>query len=71
MRIFVEMLLLLVFDDEVLEASNAISDAEPGAEDEGCACIKSEHRLDDDRSHRSHEENFGGCPYLARQLSML
>lgn len=44
-RYVVEVLLLLVVNDVALEASNAIGDAEPGAEDEGRVCLQGKHGL--------------------------
>jgi hypothetical protein len=53
-----------------LERANAVSGADPGAEDEGVAAVDSDGWLDDDRSRRVRHEIFGEIPYLARQLSM-
>jgi hypothetical protein len=48
-----------------LEGSSAVSDANPGAEDEGVAAVESGGWLDDDGSRRVRHEIFGEIPYLA------
>jgi hypothetical protein len=53
-----------------LERASAVSGANPEAEDEGVAAVKSDGWLDDDRSHRVCHEIFGKSPYLVRQLSV-
>jgi hypothetical protein len=53
-----------------LEGPSAISDANPGTEDEGVAAVESGGWLDDDGSCRVRHEIFGEIPYLARQLSV-
>jgi hypothetical protein len=53
-----------------LERASAVSSANPEAEDEGVAAVKSDGWLDDDRSHRVCHEIFGKSPYLVRQLSV-
>jgi hypothetical protein len=54
----------------VLERPSAVSDANPGAKNEGVATVESGGWLDNDGSHRVHHEIFGKIPYLARQLSV-
>jgi hypothetical protein len=48
-----------------LEGSSAVSDANPGAEDEGVAAVESGGWLDDDGSRRVRHEIFGEIPYPA------
>jgi hypothetical protein len=52
------------------ERSNAISSADPGAEDEGVATVEGDGWLDVDRSRRVRHVISGEIPYLARQLSV-
>jgi hypothetical protein len=49
-----------------LEGPSAVSDANPGTEDEGVATIESGGWFDDVGSCRVHHEIFGEIPYLAR-----
>jgi hypothetical protein len=53
-----------------LERANAVSDANPGAKDEGVTAVESDGWPDDDRSRRVRHEIFDEIPYLARQLSV-
>jgi hypothetical protein len=54
----------------VLERSSAVSNADPGAEDEGVAAVEGNGWLDVDWSHRVRHVISGESPYLARQLSV-
>jgi hypothetical protein len=56
--------------EAVLERSNAISSADPGAEDEGVAAVEGDGWLDVDRSRRVRHVISGEIPYLVRQLSV-
>jgi hypothetical protein len=56
--------------EAVLERSNAISSADPGAEDEGVAAVEGDGWLDVDRSRRVLHVISGEIPYLVRQLSV-
>jgi hypothetical protein len=51
-----------------LDGPRAISDANPGIEDERVAAIESGGWLDDDRSCRVRHEIFGEIPYLVHQM---
>jgi hypothetical protein len=53
-----------------LEGSNAVSSADPGAEDEGVVVVESDGWLDVDRSRQVRHVISGEIPYLARQLSV-
>ena len=52
----------------VVKAIEAVGDADPGAEDEGCALL--EHNVEVDGLHRGHQGIIGELPYLAHQLSV-
>jgi hypothetical protein len=56
--------------EAALEGPNAVSSADPGAEDEGVATVESDGWLDVDGSRRVHHVISGEIPYLARQLSV-
>jgi hypothetical protein len=56
--------------EAVLEASCAVSSADPGAEDEGVAAVEGDGWLDVDGSRRVRHVILGESPYLARQLSV-
>jgi hypothetical protein len=56
--------------EAALEGSHAVSDADPGAEDEAVAAVESDGWLDVDRSHRVRHVISYENPYLARQLSV-
>jgi hypothetical protein len=49
-----------------LEGPDAISSANPGAEDEGVTAVEGDGWLDEDCSRRVRHEIFGEIPYLAR-----
>jgi hypothetical protein len=53
-----------------LEGPSAVSDANPGTEDEGVTAVESGSWLDDDGSRRVRHDIFGKIPYLARLLSV-
>jgi hypothetical protein len=53
-----------------LEGPSAVSDANPGTEDEGVAAVESGSWLDDDGSRRVRHDIFGKIPYLAHLLSV-
>jgi hypothetical protein len=53
-----------------LEGPSAVSDANPGTEDEGVVAVESGSWLDDDGNRRVCHEIFGEIPILARQLSV-
>jgi hypothetical protein len=48
-----------------LEGPSAVSNANPGTEDESVAAVESGSWLDDDGSRRVRHEIFGEIPYLA------
>jgi hypothetical protein len=56
--------------EAVLEGSDAVSGADPGAEDEGVAAVEGDGWLDVDRSRLVRHVISGESPYLARQLSV-
>jgi hypothetical protein len=56
--------------EAALERPSAVSDANPGAEDEGVATVESDGWLDVDGSRRVRHVISGEIPYLARQLSL-
>jgi hypothetical protein len=56
--------------EAVLEGSNAVSSADPGAEDEGVAAVEGGGWLDEYGSRRVRHMIFREIPYLARQLSV-
>jgi hypothetical protein len=56
--------------EAALEGSNAVSGADPGAEDEGVTAPEGDGWLDEDGSRRVRHVIFGEIPYLARQLSV-
>jgi hypothetical protein len=56
--------------EAALEGSEAVSSADPGAEDEGVAAVEGDSWLDEDGSRRVRHMIFGESPYLARQLSV-
>jgi hypothetical protein len=56
--------------EAALEGSSAISNADPGAEDEGVAAVEGDGWLDVDRSRRVRHVISGKSPYPARQLSV-
>jgi hypothetical protein len=53
-----------------LERPSAISNADPGTENEGVATVEGGGWLDVDRSRRVRHVISGEIPYLARQLSV-
>jgi hypothetical protein len=55
--------------EAALEGPNAVSSADPGAEDEGVAAVEGDGWLDVDGSRRVRHVIFSKTPYLARQLS--
>jgi hypothetical protein len=56
--------------EAALEGSSAVSNADPGAEDEGVTAVEGDGWLDVDRSRRVRHVISGESPYLARQLSV-
>jgi hypothetical protein len=56
--------------EAALEGSDAVSSADPGAEDEGVAAVEGDGWLDENRSRRVCHMIFSEIPYLARQLSV-
>lgn len=51
-----------------MKASSAVSDADPGSEDEIFASREGENGFDDNWRHRVKQRTLGEGPYLARQL---
>jgi hypothetical protein len=56
--------------ETALERSDAVSSADPGAEDEGVAAVEGDGWLDEDGSRRVRHMIFGEIAYLTRQLSV-
>jgi hypothetical protein len=56
--------------EAALVGSNAVSSADPGAEDEGVTAVEGDGWLDVGRSRRVRHVISGESPYLARQLSV-
>jgi hypothetical protein len=56
--------------EAALERSVAVSNADPGAEDEGVTAVEGDSWLDEDCNRRVRHMIFGETPYLARQLSV-
>jgi hypothetical protein len=54
----------------MLEGSGTVSNADPGAEDEGVVAVEGDNWLDEDCSCRVRHMIFGEIPYTARQLSV-
>jgi hypothetical protein len=54
----------------VLERSNTVSGADPGAEDEGIAALEGDGWLDEDGSRQVRHMISGEIPYPERQLSV-
>jgi hypothetical protein len=56
--------------EAALKGPSAVSNADPGAEDEGVAAVEGDGWLDVDGSRRVRHVISGKSPYLARQLSV-
>jgi hypothetical protein len=56
--------------EAMLEGSGTVSNADPGAEDEGVVAVEGDNWLDEDCSCRVRHMIFGEIPYTARQLSV-
>jgi hypothetical protein len=56
--------------EAVLERSNTVSGADPGAEDEGIAALEGDGWLDEDGSRQVRHMISGEIPYPERQLSV-
>jgi hypothetical protein len=53
-----------------LEGSDAVSSANPGAEDKGVTAFEGDDWPDEDESRRVLQMIFGKIPYLAHQPSV-
>jgi hypothetical protein len=56
--------------EAALEGPSAVSNADPGTEDEGVAAVEGDGWLDVDKSRRVRHVISGEIAYLARQLSV-